>query len=116
MVKKKPYLRYEHGREIIDNVKKRLGITLAKKVRELAECYDQNDWREEYFVEYMTLDIFKQIGKALARQIINEIVNSEDKTDDDIRQHVFETLVFLAINEEVVKAVHKCDKEHGNGQ
>ena len=39
MVKKKPYLRYEYGREIIDNVEQRLGITLAKKVRELAERY-----------------------------------------------------------------------------
>ena len=64
----------------------------------------------------MTLDVFKQIGKELAKQVINETVNSKDKTDDDVRQHVFETLVFLAINEEVVKAVRKCDKEHGNGQ
>lgn len=112
---RKSYLRYEHSREIIDNVKERLGIAFDKKVRELAECYDPNDWREEYFVEYVTLVIFKHISKDLAEQIYNNIINSEDETNDDIKQHMCETIVFSAISEEVVRAVYKCDKEYSNG-
>lgn len=113
---KEPYLRHEHSREILGDVERRLGTILAKRAEEFTRYHDQNDWREEHFVEYMTLDVFKQIGKNLAKQVADGIVSSKDKTDSDVKQHVFETLVFLVINEEVAKAVRECDEKYGNGQ
>lgn len=105
--------RCDDSEEITDRLKGRIGIAVARNMRELAEYDNQNDWREKHFVNFVTLDIYEQLGEDIVTHVIEALVSPNDKSDDEIRKHVFKTIVFNSIRQEVERAVIERDEKYG---
>ena len=105
--------RCDDSEEITNQLKDRIGIAVARNMRELAEYDNQNDWREKHFVNFVTIDVYERLGEDIVAHVIEALVSPNDKSDDEIRKHVFKTIVFNSIRQEVERAVIERDEKYG---
>lgn len=91
--------------KIINIVKDKLNTEMSKDLKELIEYDNLNDYRDEHLVDYMALDIHKQIGSKLTRVLVKDIIAKRDDDEMELLEHLFETMVFTAIRKTTLNAL-----------